>query len=179
MVSLSFKTLSLGLLSLCSCYPAIPVTQERRFTLSLRAPTYPSLPLIAIPYADSPTSFALIFEPFTTLPGTPASIDNTYLDFHIGETTYSMHYGDPGEVHGLALMVTAAKGHVSGTPGMRAGSGDLGPPMTSGAQSFFACNTTIDEIPRLALHFGVFNRNGTAPHDCVIAQLQQNFYGPE
>lgn len=90
-----------------------------------------------------------------------------------------MHYGDPGEVHGLALMVTAAKGHVGGTPGMRIGSGDLGPPMTSGAQSFFACNTTIDEMPQLALHFGVFNSNGTAPYGCVIAQLEQNFNVPE
>lgn len=128
-----------------------------------------------MPYSESPSSFALVFDPSPSFPGIPASIDNTYLDFNIGEATYSMHYGDPGEVGGLALLVTAAKGHVGGTPGMRVGAGDLGPPLTSAAQSFFACNRTIGEVERLALHFGVFNSNGTAPYGCVIAQLQQNF----
>jgi hypothetical protein len=175
MVVLSLSALSFGLLALCAGHPTKSTLSTTQFTLALRAPTYPSLLLTAIPYSDSPSSFALVFNPSPLFPGTPASLDNTYVDFNIAGTTYSMYYGDPGEVEGLALLVTAAKGHIGGTPGMRVGSGDLGPPLTSADQSFFACNRTIANVPRLALHFGVFNSNGTAPYDCVIAQLEQNF----
>lgn len=174
MVHLSLSAFSLGLFTLCSGYPTQNTTSTTKFTLILKAPTYPPLPLAAMPYSD-PSTFALVFEPSPAFPGTPASLDNTYIDFNIDGTTYSMHYGDPGEVGGLALLVTAAKGHVGGTPGMRVGSGDLGPPLTSADQSFFACNRTIADVPLLALHFGVFNSNGTAPYDCVIAELEQNF----
>lgn len=86
-----------------------------------------------------------------------------------------MYYGDPGQVRGLALHVTAAEGHAGGRPGMQAGEGDLGPPLTAASQSFFACNRTIAGEQKLALHFGVFNANGTAPYECVVAQLEQDF----
>lgn len=169
------STVALGLLTLCSAYPTTNTLSATEFTLTLNAPTYPALPLIAIPQSGPSSGYSLVFDPSFIQPGTPASIDNTYLDFNINGSSYSMHYGDPGEVQGLALLVTAEKGHVGGTPGMRVGSGDLGPPMTSADQSFFVCNRTIDNAQRLALNFGVFNANGTAPYDCVVASLEQNF----
>jgi hypothetical protein len=166
---------AVGLLTLCSGYPTVDTLSKTQFTLTFNAPSYPALPLIAIPHSVPSSNFALIFDPFFARPGTPASIDNTYLDFNINDDSYSMHYGDPGEVHGIALLVTAEKGHIGGTPGIRSGSGDLGAPMTSADQSFFACNRMTGGMQHLALHFGVFNANGTAPYECVVASLEQKF----
>lgn len=146
---------------------------DTQFTLNLRAPTYPSLPLTAISDPSLPSGYALIFDPAIEH-GTPAILNNTYVEFTIDDAPYSMSYGDPGQVRGLALLVTAAEGH-DGRPGMRVGEGDLGPPMTSASQSFFVCNREIAGEQRLALHFGVFNLDGTSPYDCVVAQLEQNF----
>jgi len=177
MVSFIFSIMALGLTALSSAMPTDRrALNSSEFTLALRAQGYPTLSLNTVPHPeDSQTSLYLVFERLAAYPGTPTYLNSTYLNFDVGASKpFSMYSPEVGDDYGIAVPVLAKYGQENGSGGYGIYDGTLSGTLHSAEEAFFACNQTINGEENLVLNWGVFNSNGSAPYECVPAQLIVN-----
>lgn len=82
-----------------------------------------------------------------------------------------------GDNYGTTIEVHVWFGQQNGNTGFSiAKHGSLAARLGAALESFFACESTLfDGCEILALKWGVYNSNGTAPYGCIPAKLIQNF----
>ncbi|KAF8854428.1 hypothetical protein BDZ45DRAFT_747574 [Acephala macrosclerotiorum] len=174
MVSVTFSAITLGLAALGSAHPskrAIAGTPEYVFTL--QAQGYPTLTLSAT-NSRTLSNLDFVFERPSVYSGTPAHLNETKLQFDLGDpdfpSGYGMYFQDIGDNYGITVPVTAI--YAGGKDGFSiASDGTLGALTDAAFNHFFACNGTVNGEEILQLKWGVFKSNGENPARCVAATL--------
>lgn len=122
----------------------------------------------------------LFFQRPSVYTGTPAYLNNTYLNFDISGTPYAMDFVSVGDDHGYSVPVTAvfSATQENGRAGFSVSSdGEVQATLTAATQGFFACKRTLEdagpvEMEGLTLDWGIFQEDGSAPEGCVFAGLK-------